>query len=225
MLGLVPATAFYKRIADDVGRQVGRLTNSMSDVIEQTITSILRDQPEPDPGFLERCYSTDSTTNYYAESLQGLLHDVLPPFATRAKGVRPGSKKDPFARAFSANIERQGQSPPILVIGGKGHGKTSFLQWFFKASKFGQKLKDSIVLWIDFREVGYSAHEVDLRIREILVNQLENSTALHIKTYGAMKEVFREKIKAETDRLLEPYKQDPEELEKTDCIVDSQVAG
>lgn len=214
MLGLTPAIAFCKRLVDDVGRQVGRLSNNMSDVIEQTITSILRDQPEPDAKFLERCYTTDSTTSFYAKSLQGLLKDVLPPFATRAQEVRPGHKKDPFARAFSANIERKGQAPPILVIGGKGHGKTSFIQWFFKASKFSRELKDSIVLWIDFREAGYPPGEVDLRIRKILVNQLENCTALHIKTYGAMKEVFREKIKAETDRLLVPFKQDPKELEK-----------
>ena len=200
MLGLAPAISFYKRLADDVGRQVGRLSNSMSDVIEQTITSILRDQPEPDVKFLESCYTNDSTTNYYAKSLQGFLHDVLPPFATRAQGVRPGHKKDPFAR--------------FLVIGGKGHGKTSFLQWFFKASKFARELKDCIVLWVDFREAGYPSDEVDRRIREVLVNQLENSTALHIQTYGAMKDVFREKIKTETDRLLVPYKQDPEELEK-----------
>jgi len=214
LLGLVPEVAFCQRVADDTGIQVGRLSNTMSDVIEQTVASILRDQPEPSTEFLQTCYSTDATTSFYAKSLRGFLNDVPPPFASRVQGVRPGHKKDPFARAFSANIERQGSAPPILVIGGKGHGKTSFLHWFFKASEFAQDIKDSIVLWVDFREAGYPPEDVERRVREVLVNQLENSSALHLKTFGAMKEVFREKIRAETERLLEPFKEDSQELER-----------
>lgn len=214
LLGLTPEITFCQRVSDDVGRQVGRLSNSMSDVVEQTVAKVLRDFPNPDASFLEKCYSTDATISFYAKSLQGFLADTLPPFATRAQEVRPGHKKDPFSRAFSANIERQGKAPPILVIGGKGHGKTSFLQWFFKASEFAHEFQDSIVLWVDFREADYPPQDADRRVREILVNQLENSAPLHIKTFGAMKEVFREKIRTETERLLAPFKEDAVELEK-----------
>ncbi len=214
LLGIAPRIGFYRSVVDDVGRQVGRLSNNMSDVIEQTISTILYDQPDPSREFLLECYSRDSTIDFYEKSLRGLLADKLPPFAQRAQPIRPGHKKDSFARAFSANIERAGLAPPVLIIGGKGHGKTSFLQWFFKASEFAKELKQSIILWVDFREAGYPSIEVDMRVRRILVNQLENSTALHLKSFGAMKEVFRAKIKTETERLLPSFKEDPTELDK-----------
>jgi len=201
-----------QRIADSAGTQVGRLANQMSDVMEQTIALILRDQPDPDREFLEQCYSVDQTSRYYGKSLEGLLQDPLPLFAPSVKSVRPGSRKDPFARAMAANIERKGIRPPILLIGGKGFGKTTFLHWFMKASKFRESIKGSIIPWLDFKEAGYDKSEVSNEIRKGLIQQLENSRPLHLESFDALQEVFRNKINAEKPRLLAPFIDDPKAL-------------
>ena len=202
------------RIAEVLGPQVGRLSNRLSDVMEQTLGMILRDQPEPSREFLEECYSMDASVDYYADSLQGLLKDPVPIFSPGVSIVRPGHKKDPFGRAVSALMDRRGIRPPLVVIGGKGYGKTTFLQWFMKAGPFKKDLQGHIVLWVDFRIAGYPPAAVEAEVRRSLLEQLENSSALGVKTLEGLKEVFREKLDVEKSRFLAPYLADASQLEE-----------
>lgn len=214
LLDPAPAHDRGARIADSLGSQVGRLSNRMSDVMEYTLGAILRDQPEPTREFLEQCYSMDASVDYYADSLRGLLKDPIPSFSPQVSSIRPGHKKDPFGTAVSATMDRRGTRPPLVIIGGKGFGKTTFLQWFMKASPFRKDLQGQVVLWVDFRTAGYSAAGVEQQVRRQLIDQLENSSALSVTTLGGLKEVFRERLDVEEGRFLAPFADDPVELEK-----------
>ena len=208
LLGLAADPIQPLRVAESAGPHAGRLRNRMTDVVEQTVSEILRDQPEPTEEFLRECYEVDQTTEHYAKSLQSLLHDPVPVFTPRAHKVKPGHRKDPFAMAMAANIERKGIRPPILLIGGKGFGKTTFLQWFFKVSPFRDAMEDIVALWIDFRGEGYKASDVPRELRKALVHKLEHHPVLGADNFNVLLEVFRDKIAAEKKRLLAPFADD-----------------
>ncbi len=214
LLGHCQPTLQAFRIADTVQTQLGRMCNKLTDVVEQTFAEVLRDQSEPGQEFLEHCYTMDQTTEFYAKSLQGLLHDPTPHFVTGAASAKPGHRKDPFARAMSANLERSGTRPPILLIGGKGVGKTTFINWFLKVNEFRDSVKGDVVLWIDFKGADYNRHEVAQNINRALCHQLENSSSLKIENFNALKQVFHNKIAAEKKRLLAPFLNDDAILEQ-----------
>lgn len=115
---------------------------------------------------------------------------------------------------MAANVARAGQRPPILLIGGKGFGKTIFLHWFLKASEFRKMLKGSIVLWVDFKEAGYEPALVSSHVRKDLVNQLENSSALGVSSFDALKEVFKDKLTDEKKKTLGPFLADKQILDQ-----------
>lgn len=209
-----PMQARGVRIAESFVAQAGRLSNRLSDLMTETFGSVLRDQPEPSREFLEECYSSDPSVDFYAKSLRGLLRDPVPVFSSDVVSVRPGHKKDPFGKAISALMDRQGIRPPIVVIGGKGFGKTTFLQWFLKASSFHAEIEKQIVLWVDFRPVGYPAACVEQEVRCDLIRQLENSSALSLNTFGGLKQVFHERLSLEKKRFLAPYAGDQEQLDR-----------
>lgn len=214
LLDQVTAAQKPWRLSDLIGPQVGRLSNTMNDIMEQTIGIVLRDQAEPTREFLEACYSVDPTVDHYAKALQGLLKDPVPIFSASVQSTKPGHKKDPFGRALTALVDRQGIKPPIVLIGGKGFGKTTFLQWFMRASAFREELKGDVLLWVDFRTVGYSAAEVASQVRKALIEQLENSSSLGVSTFGALKEVYRERLDKERKRFLAPFSADKPLLEQ-----------
>ena len=209
-----PSHVMGVRIADSFGAQVGRLSNRLSDLMTEAFGAVLRDQPEPTREFLEQCYSSDPSADFYAKSLRGLLKDPVPAFSSEVLSVKPGHKKDPFGKALSALMSRQGIRPPVVVIGGKGFGKTTFLQWFLKASSFHKEVQKQIVLWVDFRSVGYHPSSVDHEVRTDLIRQLENSSALSLNTFGGLQQVFQDRIKLEKKRFLFPYTDNPSELDK-----------
>jgi hypothetical protein len=202
------------RIADSFAAQAGRLSNRLSDLLTNTFGAVLRDQPEPTREFLEQCYSSDPSVNFYAKSLRGLLKDPTPMFSTEVAVIKPGHRKDPFGKALSALMDSQGIRPPVVVIGGKGFGKTTFLQWFLKASSFHKEIQKQIVLWVDFRPAGYAASSVDDEVRRNLIRQLENSSALSLNTFGGLQQVFHDRISIEKNRFLAPYADDPKEIDK-----------
>ncbi len=214
LLDSSPAQVMGMRIADSFAAQAGRLSNRLNDIMTETFGTVLRDQPEPSRQFLEECYSADPSVDFYAESLRGLLRDPLPVFTTDVASVRPGHKKDPFGKALSALMDRQGIRPPVVVIGGKGFGKTTFLQWFLKASSFHTEIAKQIVLWVDFRPVGYPASSVDEEVRRDLIHQLENSSSLSLNTFGGLQQVFHDRITLEKGRFLAPYAGNQGELDR-----------
>ena len=208
------------RIGDQATYQAGRLCNKMTDVVEQAFAGALRDQPEPTDEFLLECYSLDEPTKYYANSLESLLRDPLPPFAPEAGKVRPGSEKDPFGKAVTASIPRRDLRPPTLLIGGAGTGKTTFLQWFFRVNEHRPNLENTVLIWVDFRKAGYAADEVAQRLRQEIISQLEDSPLLGLDSLGALQAVYRDRVNRLRKTTLAPFEQDASQMQTkiAECI-------
>jgi hypothetical protein len=185
------------RLADDSTSVAGRFSNNMLDVISGNIAAIFQDTPDPDRVFLEDCYVTDTTRTFYSNAFQALLSDPLPVFAKDIKRAKPGHKKDPFVRNLSSNLSRAGTRPPTLLIGGKGFGKTTFLNWALKVNESKVNLDRLVIIWIDFKEIEFPSESFDQDLKQHLTKELSENPQLGIDSYSKLKAVFKKKLDRE----------------------------
>ncbi len=182
---------------DKTVSQAGRYSNKMLDVIQNYIAEVFQDSPNPDRNFLSKCYVKDSSLDFYNKAFRSLLSDPMPVFSRDLNKVRPGHKKDPFSRNLVSNLSREGRRPPTLLIGGKGFGKTTFLNWTLKASDLNEKLQNIILIWIDFKEIDFSFSNFENALRTKITVELSENPIMGIDKYSKLEEIFRAKIERE----------------------------
>lgn len=204
LLGRLRAPVKGRRIADSAPQQAGRLSNQLLDVVEIALAEIFRDPPNPSADFLRHCFVSDTSRDFYGRALESLLSDPLPVFAQNVNLVRPGYKKDPFARSLTATLSRQGVRPPTVLIGGKGFGKTTFLNWTFKVSDLAESFRNRVIVWIDFKEIDFDRSTLASSLMRHIADELEHNHILHIDSFGALEQVFGERLQREMKLLSVP---------------------
>jgi hypothetical protein len=140
---------------------------------------------------------TDTSRDFYSGAFQTLLSDPVPVFAKEINRAKPGHKKDPFTRNLDSNITRSGKKPPTILIGGKGYGKTTFLNWVLKVNTASIDLSKLIVVWVDFREIEFDPTIFDSALKRHVVKELSENPNLGIDSYSRIKEVFKKRLSRE----------------------------
>lgn len=192
----------------------GGFRNELHDVLHSAFSQLLLDTIEPTKEFLEECYCTSETIFKYGKHLNSILVDETPLFRAPISPVRAGSKKDPFDKTVKAMVQTRPTSPLIVVMGGPGVGKTTFLQWYFQTYLDKKVQEKSVVLTCDFRTIECGPEQVRARTLELTVEQLKEVTRSQTGSYAQMKEIFRDQIEAAVAGELKPWVSDAEELEK-----------
>ncbi len=217
LIATSPEAKFCKSVAEDAPQQIGRLQNDMSGFVEQTLGLALRDKVDPTEDFVRRTYTNDTDLEYYEKELKDLLGDAMPVFARDVMKLRPGHKKDPFKKTLFEDMNASVNVAPIVLIGGKGVGKTTFLKWSLRLSDVRDQLKGSIVSWLDFREIPEVSADLETRIRKDLCDDIENHDALGLDTLNHFRQVFRERLDREKKIGLAPYLDDEKELARKEA--------
>lgn len=202
----------------------GGYRNDLYDMVQRYFGEALLDLRDPSDEFLERCYCTSDNIIKYGKQLDSLIVDELPTFRTPVQPVKAGHKKDAFDRQVIAVAQtRPGKPlnvPLIVVMGGGGVGKTTFLQWYFRThlkanTKEKKELLEKLVLLeCDYRTIEGEVGEIRARTLAMLVEQLAETTRQQTGSYEQMKEIFREQIAAAVEGELKPWASEPAELEK-----------
>jgi len=187
--------------------------NTLHDVLYQAFREVFLDNADPSPEFLEQCYCTNSDVLKFGRQLDSLLIDPLPSFRTPVHPAKPGDKKDPFEKTVQS-LGKSGTDPLVVVMGGDGVGKTTFLQWYFRAHLDRKARQSTVVVTCDYRSIECGVEELHRRTLRELVRGLHNQAATLLTGFEQLKVVFEEPIKRATEGTLKPFVGDREELEK-----------
>ncbi len=203
----VPVSSVRIRPRSFIPPYSGGYRNEAANDIEQHFRSMLLDLPEPTREFLDACYSTSIDDTHSFDRLNTLLADPLPTFCNPVEAVRPGDHRDPFSKRF-VGLEMGAARPLVVVMGGTGVGKTTFLNWFLKRGLDHQKQQSLIVAWSDFRTIVCEPDQVfDRTIDDVLQNLLRASEHL-TNSFAQQREVFKEDISKALCGVLQPWATD-----------------
>lgn len=192
------------------------LSTRLTPIIDKIFGEIFIDDVEDDDEFIKECFVETLETKKNRDEIERLFEDNAPNLAE----VNPTKNIDNLALEISNEIDLYDISikeiappKPIIIVGSKGAGKTTFINFLFKKKINDDVLKKFPFVYIDFRK--YFDHEKSLDTKSITTDILkmlyEKYPDLNLHSNKALKRIYFKEIKIRDESVWEEFKKnDPE---------------
>lgn len=203
--------------------------NGLSDKLIPIINSLFRELDSTnelfDQSVLSECFVFNDDLNKHYSEMSVLFEDSPPKFDERIVKVRNTKSTQETIKENLINSKSL-LPDPIILIGGKGSGKTTFINYFFKVD-IEEKVKKAIpYVYIDF--IGYTLQQVqDTKgVYDKIINSLyENHPELKLTNYEILQRIYKKEISRNINEgLWSIYKNNPEKLEeKINSFIEEKI--
>ncbi|MEQ9217895.1 MAG: hypothetical protein RLO17_07635 [Cyclobacteriaceae bacterium] len=183
-------------------------------IITQIFSEIYEIENLSDAEILKQCYIKNEDLNKHTSELNVLFNDEPPKFDSRIIPLR--NTKNTHEHLSGEITQQHIKTPdPIVIIGSKGAGKTTFIKYFSEVI-LSEKIKNNRpLLYVDFR--GYTKQQVldTNAIYRKLLNQLyDNYPKLNLTQFNILKKIYSKEIKRNTEGKWKPFTSDSNLLEQ-----------
>src|SRR5690606_32993142 len=135
------------------------IRNSMSatlaPIIEKVFGEIYNDGNENDEEFIKRCFVENQETKKNRDEIYRLFADKPPELANISKVVHTKNLKTQILSEFSGDsiaIRTPTPPKPIIIIGTKGAGKTTFIHHLVKNDSADINIDHHLIIYVDLRK-------------------------------------------------------------------------
>lgn len=186
----------FKRALDQIAyadeyHQRNELSSQLQPFIEGVFQDLTREQSLE---ILRSCYILDKKIDEVADGVAARFQDTVPDFAKQAGFMdivesphRSGAVEDDFRQAVS----RGDFGTTILLLGGIGCGKTTFIHRLLNVTAKSWMAKQCVSFYIPFTEAPPDAARFDYFVRERIVTQLRARYAgLKIHSLERLRDIF-----------------------------------
>jgi hypothetical protein len=219
----------YQRPLDGVAYSDGKLQrNPLSYQLQPLIQAVFRDLTgEEEAQVLRRCYVFDRKVEGVWREVRELFSDRIPAFAKRAGFMdlieteeRSGALDDDFRKAVS----RGDFGTTILLLGGIGSGKTTFVHRFFRVT--AKDFVDQHCVWayIPFTEAPPDRGQFGAFVRARIRTALRDRYAvLDFESLPTLRRIYRAELESRRQGVwaeLEPRDLSRKESEYLESLID-----
>lgn len=165
---------------------------------------------------LEECYVPSIDIHKYSEELSGLFLD-LPP--TYDSDISKAKQTEHVSKNIKQQISSSVVPSPIVLIGGKGAGKTTFIRYFFNIVLNDKESRAIPSVYIDFR--NYTAHQIDdtsAIYKKILDTLIKTHNYLRLSEINVLEQIFQTEINIKLRGVWSKLDSNSIEIRKSDYI-------
>lgn len=203
--------------------------NDLSDKLIPLINILFRELDATNNLYSENvladCFVFNDDLHKHYSEMSVLFEDSPPKFDERIVKVRNTKSTQEVIKENLVN-SKSILPDPIILIGGKGAGKTTFINYFFKINLEENVKKTIPNVYIDF--IGYTLQQIQdtksvySKIIEILY---ENHPELKLTNYDILKRIYKKEINRNIqDGIWSIYKNNPEKLEdKINFFIEDKI--
>jgi len=212
--------ARFKQLSNQASRVRYKNRNRLEPFIRQVVKEVFQDlsDDEADSKLIEQCYVESATQGNYEQSLRTLIRDK-PTLADGA--VRPIKVTRRSAGEFEAVIDdvrsgRRGNSEVLMLLGGIGAGKTTFISRFRRVIAKDKIDKDCLWVYVNFNHYSDAPGELERWVANEVVAEVERGyPALGFGSFAHLKNAYHlEYDRLKKGRLAPVFQQDPLEFER-----------
>lgn len=190
------------------------LSAQLAYVIAQAFGELSAESKEYQKHLLASCYVKNEDIKKYNSELGLVLEDNPPAIDEKIIKAKNTDSIHGQLKEYIYNKKEVPVSPPLMiVIGGKGVGKTTFIRNFFEI-EIGEKPKLSRPsVYIDFR--NYTEQDVrnSKDIYQLIIDSLKKEyPKLNLSKRGVLKQIYNEEIKELKESLWSHLTNHPEKL-------------
>lgn len=204
----------FKRLAQP--RSTGRFRNRnalfpfIREVVSEVFQDLASDHASND--LIEKCYVASGRDSSYDQSLRALLKD-RPTFAEM--NVEPIVVQKKGAGGFERVIEKNGMEEVVLLLGGIGAGKSTFIQRFRKVIAKDRIDAECIWAYVNFNHYSDSPSHLSDWVARAIADEVEKDyPELEFGSYPMLKQAYHSEYeRLKRGRLAPVFNKSPEEFE------------
>ncbi len=191
------------------------LSSKISPLIDRFFGEIFSSEIEDDLDFIKECFVENKEIKKNRDEIERLFADKVPEITNVVKAANTKSIISQISNEINIDeisIKNPAPPKPIIIIGTKGAGKTTFINHLFR-TKNDEFEQNHLVVYIDFREFYDVYHNFDpsLISKEIYEKLIDKYESLELHKLKALKRIYQREIK-QNDESIWLYAQNKEEL-------------
>jgi len=184
------------------------ISAQIAPLIDAIFGEIFDDNIEDDLDFIKECFIENSETIKNKDELNGLFDDRPPEIEEVSKARNLDSVvKQIDKELISIPIFAKEAAPPkpIIIVGTKGAGKTTFINYLFKSKLPENTLKDHPYVYVDFRKYYKEDKSIDTELisNDILDSLYDNYSDLKLHSSNVLKRIYFKEIKRNNESIWE----------------------
>jgi GTPase SAR1 family protein len=209
-------TPSYKIVSTLVDREKEIVRNNLSaeitPLIDYVFGEIFQDTGEENKEFIQECFISNAEIKKNRNEIERLFGDNAPDFSE----VIPAKNTDSLVSQIEKEISdtpivaKEVSAPkPIIIVGSKGAGKTTFINYLFKERIDEKTLSKHPFVYVDFRKYFNEDKSVNTtKIAEDILEYLyENYSDLKLHSTKVLKRIYFKEIRRNDEGIWEDIKE------------------
>jgi hypothetical protein len=150
-----------------------RIYTYLADIVDFVFTEIIDNTKIK---ILRKCYVFDRSNQSLGKDLDNFFIDKLPYFAENYKIndiIESEKKAGIFERTIRQMRKDEQEFPLVVLLGGIGSGKSTFIHRFFKIVL--ENRESLFWFYLDFRNSSYNPEQVEKFVYDQIIEQFENN--------------------------------------------------
>jgi hypothetical protein len=182
------------------------LSSRIAPIINRIFGEMFTEEQEDDTEFIRQCFVQNEEIIKNREEIERLFADRAPQVSSVVPAVNTASLNKQIAdeiRFDNISIKNLVPPNPIIIIGSKGAGKTTFINHLFRHHLSEDDIKDHLPIYLDLRKFfdkhdHFRANKVAKEIVEILY---EGYSGLELHSLGVLIRVYLQQIKRNDESI------------------------
>jgi predicted type IV restriction endonuclease len=162
-----------------------------------------------DKELLHDCYVAERGYKINFENMTNILEDVLSPYMSQEKNIQELTENNTLSKQLITIIKKEKKSKVLILFGGKGAGKTTFLVSLFNSNKNKKIKENSVIAQINLLKVANDQESIKNEILSQLIKKIDIDNLLSGSNKN-LKELFKDKFDVELKQSLEGLSHDSE---------------
>lgn len=188
------------------------ISSEIAPLIDEIFGEIFSESIEDNKEFIKECFVENNETKKNKDELNRLFDDNPPDLAE----VSPAKNFDSIVSQIDDEISntpivaKETAAPkPIIIVGTKGAGKTTFINYLFKNKLSDDVLKLHPYVYVDFIKYYREDKKIDTEkiSHDILDAIYEKYDDLNLHTSKVLKRIYFKEIKRNDESIWEDYKE------------------
>ncbi len=174
-----------------------KISHELIPIITDVFEEIYNLENLKDEKILQECYVKNEDIKKYNSELGFVFSDLPPTFDGRINPVQNTQKTHEQLTNEIVGVSNK-LPDPIILIGGKGAGKTTFIKYFLEVVLDKGVKKNRPILYLDFRnETESTIRDTKLIYQKLIYQLYENYPTLNLNSFSVLKTIYKSEIESQ----------------------------
>ena len=176
------------------------LSSKITPIINNVFGEMFSSETESNEDFIDKCFVENKETKKNRDDIERLFSDVAPKLSNVIPAINTSNIQKQIREEINndeINLNSLTPPKPIVIIGSKGAGKSTFINHLFKFQTKENDLSNHFTTYLDLRDYFNTNNHFDANLicKSILENIYEKYEHIDLHSLNILKRIYLKEIK------------------------------